>query len=58
MLIRYLYLYNNLKCFIYEKIKTKYNVNDGIDELIKFIKSNKFENKSLFGNYNIDKNEK
>ena len=38
--------------------KTKYNVNDGIDELIKFIKSNKFENKSLFGNYNIDKNEK
>ena len=38
--------------------KTRYNVNDGIDEIIKFIKSNKFENKSLFGNYNIAKNEK
>ena len=38
--------------------KTKYNVEDGIDELINFIKSNNFKNKNLYGNYNIDENEK
>jgi nucleoside-diphosphate-sugar epimerase len=37
--------------------KTKYNVEDVIDPLIKFIKSDKFHDKNLFGNYHIEKYE-
>jgi len=37
--------------------QTKYNVEDVIDALIEFIKSDKFHDKNLFGNYHIEKYE-